>query len=155
MKTLMKSRRAAFSLIEMLMVIAIISVMAALVISAFSNASYDARDVMARQQQATIQSAVSNWISGKVSGTTTVATAKALYNFKAVGTKRTALERLELVKDYLDSGTYDHFTAYTTDGTKVRSASMKKIKKYLVLTDWPDVTATNKAPYPKVELFSE
>jgi prepilin-type N-terminal cleavage/methylation domain-containing protein len=155
MKTFVKSRRSAFSLIEMLMVIAIISVMAALVISAFSNASADARDVMARQQQATIQSAVQNWISQKVTGNSTVAAAKSLYNFNVAGTKRSAMERLELIKDYLDSGTYDHFVSYTTDATKVRSASMKKIKKYIVLSDWPDVTATNKAPYPKVELFSE
>lgn len=157
MHTVRKAKRAAFSLIEMLMVIAIIAVMAALVINAFSNASADARDVMARQQQAAIQSAVNNWISQKVMGNFTVKSAKDLYNYKAVGVKNTALERLALVKDYLDSDTYNHFVIYTDSATpgKVRSASMKKIKKYLGLSDWPDVTASIKAPYPKVELFSE
>ncbi len=150
-----KATRAAFSLIEMLMVIAIIAVMAALVINAFSNASADARDVLARQQQAAIQSAVNNWVSQKVMGNFPVHSAKELYNYKSVGVKNTSLERLALVKDYLDADTYNHFVTYTADAAKVRSASMKKIHKYLGLSDWPDVTASNKAPYPKVELFSE
>ena len=41
----------AFSLVELLLVLAIISIMAALVINSFSNAAQDSRNVMARQQQ--------------------------------------------------------------------------------------------------------
>ena len=48
-------RRRAFTLVEMLLVIAIISVLAAMAISNFSNASQDTRAVVSRQQLAVMQ----------------------------------------------------------------------------------------------------
>ena len=54
-----------FSLVEVLVVIAIISILATLVINSFSNAAHDSREIMARQQQAVVQNAVSNWGGGR------------------------------------------------------------------------------------------
>src|SRR5688572_23773759 len=64
----------AFTLVEMLLVVAIISVLAAMVISNFSNASQDTRAVVARQQLAVVQEAVNHWVNreiGKVPTPTT------------------------------------------------------------------------------------
>ena len=57
-----------FSLVELLLVLGIVSIMAAIVINSFSNAAQDSRNVVARQQQATLQSAVNNWVAGQVGG---------------------------------------------------------------------------------------
>ena len=59
---------AGFSLVELLLVLGIVSIMAAIVINSFSNAAQDSRNVVARQQQATLQSAVNNWVAGQVGG---------------------------------------------------------------------------------------
>ena len=56
----MKRTRNAFTLIEMLIVVAIISILAAMAISSFSNAAQDSREVLVRQQLATVQEAVNN-----------------------------------------------------------------------------------------------
>ena len=142
-----------FTLVEMLMTLAIISVMAALVISAFSNATQDTREVMARQQQATVQSALNNWISQQITGRVTVKEVRDAYNNDGDGDPNSSLARLGLVEDYLDKDTYDHFTANSSaDGLKVRSAAMVKAKKYLTLGTWAEPDVNNRAPYPKVEL---
>jgi len=159
MKTRATHKNNGFSLIEILMVIAIIAVMAALVINAFSNAANDSRDTVARQQQAALQSALSSWIGQQVSSTQTISQVKAIYTAGLdddgnVGNGSSA-HRLNLIKDYLDDRSYDHFKSYTSDATKVRSAAMVKVKKFISLSDWPAVSAANRAPYPKVELTSD
>ena len=146
--TIQQTRRA-FSLIEMLMVIAIISVMTGLAISQFTDASQDSRTVMARQQQAAIQSAVMSWVS-QSSNTSdrTISVVRAQYNYVNAtdGTPNSDMQRLTLIKDYLDPGTYDHFVAYSSS-TQLKSAAMKKLNKYLVLSLWEDTGG-----YPRVEL---
>ena len=57
---------SGFSLVEVLVVIAIISILATLVINSFSNAAHDSREIIARQQQAVVQTAVSNWVVGEI-----------------------------------------------------------------------------------------
>ena len=149
-------RTNAFTLVEMLMTLAIISVMAALVISAFSNATADSREVMARQQQATVQSALDNWIAQRITGTRTVKEVRDEYNVDINGDDNTSLARLGFIQVYLDKDTYDHFTQNSTaDGLKVRSAAMVKAQKYITLGTWAEPDANNRAPYPKVELKDE
>ncbi len=137
--TLQKARRG-FTMVEMLIVIAVIGIMSALVISAFSNAAQDTRRVVARQQQAAVQNAVNAWVNSQ-SDQTGMSGAMALYN--AAGNSRA---RLELVRIYLDDSSLAHFLSNTTDATQVKSAALKKTGQYLSLDTW---AATS---YPKVEL---
>jgi prepilin-type N-terminal cleavage/methylation domain-containing protein len=130
----------AFTMVEMLIVIAVIGIMSALVISAFSNAAQDTRRVIARQQQAAVQSAVNAWVNS-VSQKQGLAQARTLYNLAA-----SSKGRLQLVQGYLDEATVSHFLANTTTNGEVKSAALSKTNQYLLLDTW----ATNS--YPKVEL---
>lgn len=133
-------------MIEMLIVIAVIGIMAALVISAFSNVSQDTRRVVARQQQAEVQNAVNAWVNS-YSQSNGLEAARTQYNGAGSGNNSSA--RLAMVKSYLDDSTYSHLASNTSAGDqdKVKSAAMKKTGQYIVLSDW----AQNS--YPKVELL--
>lgn len=130
----------AFTMVEMLIVIAVIGIMSALVISAFSNAAQDTRRVVARQQQAAVQSAVNAWVSS-VSQKQGLAQARTLYNLAA-----SSKGRLQLVQGYLDDATLAHFLSNTTNNAEVKSAALSKTGQYLLLDTW------NTNSYPKVEL---
>jgi len=130
-----------FSLIELLLVIAIIAIMASLVISAFSNASADTRNVLVRQQQAVVQEAINSWIAHASAYTNSLAQARSAYNSNS-----TSKARLVLVANYLDDATYTHLIDNTSDNDKVQSDAMIKTGQYLQITDWPSNS------YPKVNL---
>lgn len=127
-------------MVEMLIVIAVIGIMSALVISAFSNAAQDTRRVVARQQQAAVQNAVNAWVNN-VSQTQGLAQARTLYNLGG-----TSLGRLTLVRTYLDDATFSHFSQSTKVNNEVKSAALAKTGQYLLLDAW------NTNSYPKVEL---
>lgn len=139
-------------MVEMLIVIAVIGVMSALVISAFSGASQDTRKVIARQQQAAVQNAVNAWVN-KTSSEPGVGLAGAL---TAYNNASTALAKLKLVGGdptatpptigYLDDSTAEHLINNTTDSGKIQSQALKKIDQYLALDAWVA------SSYPKVEL---
>lgn len=137
----------AFSLIEMLLVIAIIAIMASLVISAFSNAAGDTRKILVRQQQATVQQAVHSWVARESSGADTNGRSRTLESARAVyNNKESGLARLDLVKGYLDDATFEDFSANTASDDEVRTDAMAKTSNYLQLPAW----TTNS--YPKVIL---
>jgi type II secretory pathway pseudopilin PulG len=127
-------------MVEMLIVIAVIGIMSALVISAFSNAAQDTRRVVARQQQAAVQNAVNAWVNS-TSQTQGLAQARNLYNLAA-----TSKGRLQLVQSYLDDATLSHFLANTSNNNEVKSAALSKTGQYLLLDSW------SANSYPKVEL---
>jgi len=133
---------AAFTMVEMLIVIAVIGIMSALVISAFSNAAQDTRRVVARQQQAAVQNAVNAW-ANSYSQEHGLAAARTVYNAAA-----TSKGRLQLVGSYLDDTTLSHFLnpSNTTNNDQVQSAALKKIGQHLSLGEW------SAASYPKVDL---
>lgn len=134
--------RAAFTMVELLIVISVIAIMASLVISAFSNAAQDTRRVVARQQQAAVQAAVNAWVSSNSSGVgQSLSSARTAYNAAADG-----LARLNLVGGYLDEQTLAHFTSNTTNNNQILSSALKKTGQYLELAAWAD------GSYPKVEL---
>lgn len=130
----------AFTMVEMLIVIAVIGIMSALVISAFSNAAQDTRRVVARQQQAAVQNAVNAWVNS-ISQTQGLAQTRNLYNLAG-----TSKGRLQLVQAYLDDASLSHFLSNTTNNNEVKSAALSKTNQYLLLDVW------NASSYPKVEL---
>ena len=143
----MKRTRNAFTLIEMLIVIAIISVLAAMAISSFSNAAQDSREVLVRQQLATVQEAVNNWASrqiGKVSTSGgnpgTIEQVRVAYNAPT-----TAAARLLLFQGYLDEATRASITVNSTTG-RLTTDAMLQTGYYLTLPSW------SSGSYPKVQI---
>jgi len=124
----LRGTRHAFSLIEVLIVIAVIGIMGALIITSITNAASDSRMVLARQQQAVLQNALNAWISAATSGTGSLAEAQNAYN--AAG------DKLSLVQDYLQAGTYEHFREYSSGGT-IRSEAMQRAGISVSFTSWP------------------
>ena len=132
-------------MVELLIVVAVIGVMAGLAITAFGNASHDTRRVIARQQQIAVQNAVNAWVNAASSGQgNSLSAAMSAYNAGA-----TSMGRLNIVKAYLDDGTYDHFNKNTTNNNQVQSSALSKVDQDLSLSTW---VATS---YPKVDLEDE
>ncbi len=146
---------AGFTLIEALMTVAIIGIMAALVISAFSSASSDSNRIVARQQQAALQAAVMSWVNGDanrvdvINATTgdgkmrTIAEIQTNYN-----SVLTSLARMNLVSGYMDSTTASMFVTYTTNSSKIATGALNSINQHLEMPNW--VTGS----YPQVNMVS-
>lgn len=132
--------RKGFTIIELLIVISVIGIMSALVISSFSGAAQDTRRVIARQQQAAIQSAVNAWVT---STSTTAGLSGALTTYNAAGS---SLARFNLVSMYLDDSTVAHFSLNSTVGGAVKSVALQKLGQQIDLPSWQS------SSYPKVEL---
>ncbi len=136
------AKASAFTLVEALIVIAILGILAALGVAAFSNSAEDTRRVLARQQQAEVQGAVNAWVVTNSSQPgTSLSSARTAYNNAS-----TSLARLQLVGGYLDSSSLSHLTSNTTDASKVQSDALKKLGQHLELSDWAA------GSYPMVEL---
>lgn len=133
-------KEKAFTLIELLLVIAIIGVMSSLIITTVANASQDARMVVARQQQVALQDALNAWIAATTSGGNTLQTARTTYAGAS-----TSLAKLALLTNYLHSETYSHLTDYSSSD-QIKSEAMTKAGVHLRFSSW---ATTN---YPIVEM---
>ena len=157
MKTkLAPARHSGFTFIEALMTIAILGIMSALIVTAFSSAAADTNRIVSRQQQAALQNALNSWINGESNRTVASTTTATIFKNKTIEEIRaayngsaTSLARLNLVSGYLDSVSASMFTAATTNAAKIKSGSLSSTKQYLSLPDW---TAGN---YPQVLLLAE
>jgi prepilin-type N-terminal cleavage/methylation domain-containing protein len=116
---------AAFSLIEVLIVIAVLGVLATLLIPYISPMREGAQEAVARQQQAELQTALGNWIASTSAQPGGLAAARSAYN--NAGTK------LELLQNYLQEGTY---AALNGTGTKVTSAALTGAGASLQFSAW-------------------
>jgi prepilin-type N-terminal cleavage/methylation domain-containing protein len=134
-------RGRGFTLIEMLIVLAIIGVLAAILISQISNATFESRRILARQQQVVLQSAVNSWIIQQTTSQS-LTSVQTAYNGAA-----TSKAKLDLFKDYLDADTYGHLNTHTTDAAKVQSDAMKRVGKWIELPTWAA------GSYPRVNLL--
>lgn len=132
---------SGFSLVELLLSVAIIGIMSALIISSVSNAARDSRTVIARQQQVVLQQALNAWISAASSGTNSMASTQTAY-----GNAATATAKLALLRDYLQDSTYDQFIDNSTS-SQIRSEALVNIGAYLQFSAW---NATN---YPTVQMI--
>lgn len=132
---------SAFSLIELLIVVAIIGILASLVIASFSNATQDSRDVIVLQQQAVVQGALNSWIAHASSAPNSLSDAKTLYDAASTGAAK-----LALISPYLDSTTVSQFSAHGTVANALQSDAMEKTDHYITFSAW------NAGSYPKIIL---
>lgn len=146
---------------EAIFTIAIIGIMSSLVVSAISNASRDAHRVLARQQQGTLQSALTAWVmsqtrmgnTAQVRGLEDVRT-----SYNALSTTSARFNLLipnasspdpNLRAGFLDQTTADHFLDYTTGTDRLKTAALENAKQYLTLPTWQS------GDFPRVELVNE
>jgi len=129
-----------FTLVEILLVIAIIGVMSALVLTTIGNAARDSHEVVARQQQVSLQQALNAWINSP-GNSNSVTVARTRYNNAA-----NHAARLALISGYLAGETYDHLTN-ASSADQIRSTALQKSGRYLVFSTW---TTTN---YPTVNML--
>lgn len=114
----------AFSLIEILIVVAVLVILSSLLIPQITRVKEGAQISVARQQQAELQTALGNWIVAQSSRPGGLAAARAAYT----GTK------LSLLQDYLQAGTY---ASLSGSGDTVTSAALDSANAYLQFSDWP------------------
>jgi prepilin-type N-terminal cleavage/methylation domain-containing protein len=144
MQTIPAIQRKAFTLVEMLLVIAIISILAAMAISNFSNASQDTREIIVRQQLAVMQEAQHHYVNKEIGRVTSVGgTPKSISQVMSDYNTATGAARYALFSGYLDEATRDNFD-FASDG-KLTTQIMRDTSKYLTLPDWT-------GDYPKVQL---
>jgi len=155
----MKRTRNAFTLIEMLIVIAIISILAAMAISSFSNAAQDSREVLVRQQLATIQEAVNNWASRQIGKVVPDATAgppavtspnfgpnpRTIEQVRGIYNGKNAPSRFGLFSGYLDTATLESISPPNDTTGRFTTDAMRQTGYYLTLPNW------DAGSYPKVQ----
>lgn len=154
-------RRNGFSFVEAIFTIAIIGIMSSLVVAAISNASRDAHRVMARQQQAAVQSALTAYVMAQ----TRVGTTAQMRSLESVRTSYNSLSttsaRFNLLipnptsadpnvrAGFIDQTTADHFLDYTIGTDKLKTAALENAKQYLSLPTWQS------GDFPRVDLVNE
>lgn len=133
----------AFSLVELLIVIAIIGVLASMVVASFSNATQDARNVVALQQQAVLQEALNSWVTqaSSPSGLGSLAEARGAYSNAG-----TAAAKMGLIEDYLDASTTGQLAAHGSVANALNTPAMAKLGQYVTFSAWAA------GGYPKIEL---
>lgn len=159
--TFVSRRKDAFSFVEVIFTIAIIGIMSSLVVSAISNVSRDANRVLARQQQASVQSALTSWVMaqtrvGSTAQMRSLEDVRTTYN--ALGTSSARFNLLVpnasspdpgIRAGFLDQTTADHFLDYTTGTDKLKTAALENVKQYLSLPTWQS------GDFPRVDLVNE
>lgn len=159
--TIHTRRRNGFSFVEAIFTIAIIGIMSSLVVAAISNASRDAHRVMARQQQASVQSALTAWVMSqtRVGSTAQVRSLESVRTtYNALGTTSARFNLLipnptsqdpNLRAGFLDQTTADHFLDYTTGTDRMKTGALDNAKQYLSLPTWQS------GDFPRVDLINE
>ncbi|WP_395750953.1 type II secretion system protein [Prosthecobacter sp.] len=162
MKTkVQQQKQKGFSFVEAIFTIAIIGIMSSLVVAAISNASRDAHRVMARQQQASVQSALTAYVMAQ----TRVGTTAQFRSLESVRTAYNALPsslaRFNLLvpnasspdptlrAGFLDQTTADHFLDNTTNANQLLTTALSNAQQYLTLPDWQS------GDFPRVNLANQ
>lgn len=159
--TIRKQRRTGFSFVEAIFTIAIIGIMSSIVVAAISNASRDAHRVMARQQQASVQSALTAWVMaqsrvGSTAQFRSLESVRTTYNALPTSLARFNLlvpnatsPDASLRAGFIDQTTADHFLDYTTNPSQLLTAALENAQQYLSLPDWQT------GDFPHVDLVNQ
>lgn len=154
-------RWGGFSFVEAIFSIAIIGIMSSLVVGAISNASRDAHRVIARQQQASVQSALTAWVMAqtRLAGTSQIRSLESVrISYNALGTTLARFNLLvpnpsspdtNLRAGFLDQTTADHFLDYTSNSDRLKTAALENARQYLTLPGWQS------GDFPRVDLVNE
>ena len=127
-----RQKSAAFSLVEILVAVAVISVLSGLAITYVGGASENSRQLVARQQQVQLQTALDAWITAQASGTAGLASVRSAYSTDAA-------TMLAALAPYLrEPG------IFSATGGGVSSSALAGIGKTLTFSSWSD------GSYPKV-----
>lgn len=127
-----ESQYQAFSLVEILIAIAVIGILSGLAVSFVGGASDQSRVVVARQQQVQLQSALDAWIAAQSSGTAGLAGARAAYSTDASA-------MLSALSPYLREP-----AIFNPSEGGISSAALSKTGKTLQFSSWAS------GSYPKV-----
>jgi prepilin-type N-terminal cleavage/methylation domain-containing protein len=147
-----RSSERAFSLIEVLVTLAVLGVISSMVVSNMSNLGLDASRMVARQQQVAVQNAVQAWVASQMRVTNdpdapkTMSLESVRSTYNGAGHSKA---RLFLVASYLDDTSSDHLLTATSNTGKIKSDALNKIRYHLVLDTWGSTT------YPKVEMLAD
>jgi type II secretory pathway pseudopilin PulG len=134
----------AFSLVEAIFTIAIIGIMSSIVVAAISNASRDANRIVARQQQATLNSALGAWVMGNmrvVGGANdgqlrSIEDLRGTYNGQTTTLSRFLLVSPDLGEGYLDETTRLHFIQNSANSGRLETAALISAKQHITLPTW-------------------
>lgn len=134
----------AFSLVEAIFTIAIIAIMSSIIVAAISNASRDANRIVARQQQATLNSALNAWVMGsmRITSGANEGQLRSLEDVRAEYNGQTSsLARLQLIaptagSGYLDETTRSHFIDYTNNAGRIESSALESGNQHITLPTW-------------------
>ncbi|MFC5454245.1 type II secretion system protein [Prosthecobacter fluviatilis] len=146
--TFRRQREAGFSFVEAIFTIAIIGIMSSIVVAAISNASRDASRVMARQQQASVQSALTAWVMAQMRVSSNSAQFQSLENIRVAYNAMSVSQRFDQLvpkpnssdpnrrAGFLDQTTADHFADYTSNASQLQTLALYNSQQYLTLPDW-------------------
>ncbi len=156
-----KAGLPAFTFVEAIFTIAVIGIMSALALSSISNGARDANRIVARQQQAALNEAVTAWAMSqtRVGNTAQMRSLSSLRTeYNNLGTSSARLNLLvpnpsssdvNVRNGYLDQSTADHFLEFTTGTDRIYSKALKSTKQYLTLPAWEN------GSFPTVQLNNE
>jgi prepilin-type N-terminal cleavage/methylation domain-containing protein len=158
----------AFTLVELLLVVAIISILAAMVISHFADAAQGARNVVAQQHLASWQSALNTWVNTKLGKIDTsiepngsqisISTLSAYYNNLTRRQRFVLLAGKDLngsagaTPGLLEAMTADHFIS-TINSTGANSTAKIQSTALLQTNQWLELPAWTSTSYPQVTIW--
>jgi type II secretory pathway pseudopilin PulG len=159
--TIPRRREPGFSFVEAIFTIAIIGIMSSIVVAAISNAARDSYRVMSRQQQASVQSALTAWVMAQMRVGST-AQFQSLENVRlSYNARPSSLARFTLLvpnlsspdpsqrAGFVDQTTADQFLNATTNASQLQSDALYNAQQYLSLPDWQS------GDFPHVDLITQ
>ncbi len=129
-------RRRGISLVELLVVMAILAAVIALIFPRFGDVGASAQRAVALQHTAALQSAINQWVAIQPS----LSVAKQAWNASE--------DRLGLLEPFLDGALYADMEALSGGDSDVRTTPMDNLEWHVEISAW----GTGTSGYPKAQL---